>query len=122
MSVNSSSDKQTITMHPQDKGHKKRFIVTCQETCQDVKIELNVESGDPDLFAFDQSQPTLTPYGSCKECHAFCNSYAGSYESCDISSTTGSSFYVLVYALSAYGNGDIVFQNVLNVEQYGNFI
>ena len=113
-------EKQTIVLNEQTTGHEKRFIVTCQESCQDVKIKLQVTSGDPELFALDYSQPILSDYGNCGVCSSFCNSRSGATESCNISSDRDT-FYVLIYALSSYGNGNITFENVLNVETYGNF-
>ena len=111
-------EKQTISLSEQKHGHKQRFIVTCQESCQDVKIKLDVESGDPELFALDDSQPRLSSSENCESCASFCNSRSGATEACDIS-TDRSTFYVLIYALSDYGNGHITFENVLNVETYG---
>ncbi len=114
-------EKQTIILNEQKRGHKERFIVTCQESCQDVKIKLHVESGDPELFALDGSQPRLSGSENCEACSSFCNSRHGATESCDIS-TDRNTFYVLIYALSDYGKGDITFENVLNVETYGKLL
>ena len=98
-----------------------KYLVTCEEACENVKIKLEVESGDPELFALDYSEPLLNGNQYCSDCSSFCSSRRGTSESCDIS-TTRNSFYVLVYALSDYGSGRITFENVLNVETYGKNI
>ena len=100
-------------------GSKTRFRVTCEDSCENVKLQLKVDSGDPDLFAFDELEPTLNDYNTCETCASFCSSRRGASEYCDIS-TKQNQFYVLVYGISDYGNGNITFENVLRVETYGN--
>ena len=112
------SDKQVMNLINEKQGNKMQYLVTCEGACENVKIKLEVESGDPDLFALDYSQPSLNDNQYCSACSSFCSSRRGTSESCEIS-TTRSSFYVLVYAISDYGSGRITFENVLNVEQYG---
>ena len=86
-----------------------------------MKISLNVESGDPELFALDESEPVIKS-SNCEACSSFCNSrQAGTSESCEVSSKLNT-FYVALWAYSDYGGGNITFENVLSVTAYGNVL
>ena len=104
-------------------GTEKRFIVTCQESCQDVKIKLRVERGEPFLFALDESQPRLdgSSFADCIACSSFCSSRSEYLNSCDIL-TERSTFYVLIYGFYGYYGGEMTIEYALNVEPYGKLI
>ena len=94
----------------------------CEESCQDVKVKLVVDYGDPELFGLVDSEPVINTRfdggGSCKECNGFCYSRGGASESCDIS-TKENKFYIAVYAYETFGSGNITFENVEDVVPYG---
>ena len=95
----------------------------CEEFCQDVKIKLVVDYGDPELYGLVDSEPAINGGadggGSCKECQGFCYSRGGATESCNIS-TKENKFYIAVHAYQTYGSGNITFENVGGVVPYGN--
>ena len=102
-------------------------MVTCEDSCDNVKIKLVVDSGDPELLVLDHSQPNYSDFNCYDE--SCCSSRGGATESCSIS-TNLDSFHVLVYSYSTYGIGtigtnltigNITFENVLTVERYGKF-
>ena len=104
-------------------GNVTKFIVMCEESCQDVKIKLVVDYGDPELYGLVDSEPVINSGGndgggSCKECQGFCYSRGGASESCDIS-TKENKFYIAVHAYQTYGSGNITFENVADVVTYG---
>ena len=90
----------------------------CEEFCQDVKIKLVVDYGDPELYGLVGSEPVINGGGTCRECNGFCYSRGGATESCDIS-TKENKFYIAVYAYETFGSGNITFENVEDVVPYG---
>jgi len=98
----------------QEKSSEQRFYVTCEETCENVKIDLQVGSGDPELLVLDDSPPSFESFNCNPTLPTCCSSRRGSKESCSIS-TNLDFFYVLVYGNTKYENGIITFENVLNV-------
>ena len=108
-------------MNGQKQGDYTTFLVTCDGACQNIHIFLKVDSGDPELFGQEHSTPVILDR-NCGDCSSVCASRAqsGKSEYCEIS-TLSNTFHVMVYAYEAYGNSSITFQNVLSVEEYGNY-
>ena len=111
-------EKQTLPISGRNTGEEQRFLVTCEDSCDNVKIKLVVDTGDPELLVLDHSQPSFSGFNCYGE--SCCESRGGASESCSIS-TNLDSFHVLVYAYSTYGTGNITFENVLTAEPYGKY-
>ncbi len=104
------------------KDHQATFMVNCLGPCRDINIHLTVESGDADLYAKEDEPPKIEN-SNCEIC-PLCKSRDSDLEdTCNISSSRGDSFFLVVTAHKAYTGGTIVFVgfNLRNVTRYDDY-
>jgi len=99
-----------------NKGDETVYSVTCHGVCRDVGIRLQVESGDADLYAREDSAPKIQN-SDCDDC-PLCRSRSSQLrDSCDsIDTQHGNSFYAMVVAHKDYINATITF-SALNLDE-----
>ena len=103
-----------------EKGAIDNYMVTCLQSCSNMKVKLRVDSGDADLYAREGDLPQInsSDCGDCPLCRARSSTLT---DKCDSFDTPGSStFYVAVVAHKDYINCEITFSgnNLANVTKH----
>ena len=123
-----------------DHTSKKTFLVTCNGACRQIRALIEFDGGDADLFANEGQHPITSGLSCLSSTCSMCRAVSGNdyEETCsDMSTQSGNryvengeftathyfllcSFYLMVYAWSAYANGNLqFFGNAQSVELAG---
>ena len=97
-------------------------MVTCNQTCLSVRISLEAENGDPDIYARETSKPNIQN-SNCNIC-PLCKARSSELtDSCPpITTTNGSTFYTTIVAHKRFNEAKINFtgENLLDVTEVSN--
>ena len=103
-----------------EKGAIDNYMVTCLQSCSNMKVKLRVDSGDADLYAREDDLPQINS-SDCSDC-PLCRARSSTLtDKCESFDTPGSStFYVAVVAHKDYINCEITFSgnNLANVTKH----
>lgn len=110
----------TLRIAEMDKGLSKTYIVTCLDRCIGVRAEMEVGTGDADIYGREEGLPEIEN-SDCSDCPVCKSRSSTTSDSCnDMSTVSGNSFYLMVVAHKPFTQGElkIAGYNLKSVKEY----